>query len=443
MKLAGKQVLFSIAGVAAVVVFIQQVYVYAPDEGSLGGPIKGLTAPELRKFYETREVFKKEFTPEEGLGPLFNGKSCFECHGQPSFVGGEGRDVAGTGVVRIGVRDLSHRNKPLPEVIAKLTRADVDIYLNQGGPALERKSITSEFPSKYPIECQVEFPSVPKDAELISMRHSPPLFGFGLIDAIPDTALLKNMFEEVRTNPKLTGRALPQVDPLINHERMGRFGWKCQNPTLMLFTMEALNVEMGITTFFQQFPKSAKNIFEFPHCIYQYLPQEPNDVGNITNKLTYFQSLLAPPGRGPITDEVKRGGKVFDKLQCSVCHTPRLYTSPEVFVVDPDSHAPQLQWLEIGALENKPVDAYSDFLVHQMGVGLADGIPQAGANGGEWRTTPLWGLRKKKFLLHDGRTTKVEEAILAHGGQATEVIENFKKLSHQDRQDLMAFLKSL
>ncbi len=445
MQLKAKKALFTIGGAALVLVVFQQFYAYAPDEGKLGGPIAGLTASQIRKFYETKVVFKKEFTPEEGLGPLFNGKSCFECHGQPNAVGGEGRDVASTGVVRIGTRaaNTAKSKLPLKQVITDLTQTDVDSLYTAGGPALERKSITSEFIDKYPGDCQINFLTVPKGTELVSMRHAPPLFGFGLIEAIADKDIVANTFHELEVNPKLAGRALSEEDPLANTARIGRFGWKCQNPNLLLFTMEAMNTEMGLTTYLQQFNKSGFNVNRFPHCILKYLPDEPNDTGALTNKFTYFQAMLAPPARGPITAEVQRGEKIFKSLQCSVCHTPEMRTAPVVYIVDPDSPAPTLHWLEISALEDKPVKAYSDFLVHQMGVGLADGLPQSGAKGGEWRTTPLWGLRFKKFLLHDGRTTDLREAILAHGGQADEVVANFKKLPESEKNDLLAFLKSL
>jgi len=422
-----------------------QFYVQAPDIGVLGGPIEGLTAQELRKFYQTRDLFKHEFTPEEGLGPLFNGRSCFECHGRPGPVGGEGRDVASTGVVRIGkIRDNAlTRGKAKEEIAVSANLDTVDRMLYQGGPALERKSITSEFPEKYPVSCQVEIGTIPKDADFISMRHAPPVFGFGLIDAIPDEDINFNMFEQIQKNRNLAGHPQAQYDPLALNSRVARFGWKDQNPNLLIFTAEAMNVEMGLTTGIFRHPKSAAGISEFPHCILKYLPAEPNDNGTILGKLTYCQALLAPPKRGPITAQVLRGEKLFAKLQCAVCHIPEMKTADQVFLADPDSPAPKVQLVEVKALENKPVRAYSDFLVHNMGKQLADGIPQNGANGGEWRTTPLWGLRHKRFFIHDGRTTDLAEAILLHGGQGSEASDAFNKLPDSDKEDLLAFLRSL
>lgn len=434
-----------IAVAGGIGLLVNKVYVYAPDQGQAGGPVVGLKPQQLRKFYETKVIFQKDFTPEEGLGPLFNGTSCFECHGQPTINGAEGRDVVSTGVVRIGKRfpNSPKAKKPLEEVITTLGQDDVDILLMQGGPALQRKSITSEFKTKYPPECQIEVGRVPPGAELISLRHAGPLLGFGMIESIPDRDIVANSFNQLREHPDMAGRAVSHIDPLTYRSRVGRFGWKCQNPTLLIFSMEAMNVEMGITTFFQENEKSATGISDFPKSIYKFLPGEPNDTGKVLTALTYHQFLLAPPPRAAITEQAKAGEKVFDKAMCSVCHIPQMYTGEQVFVVDPDSPVPKLNYIEIESMERQPVRAYSDFLLHNMGNKLADGLPQMGAKGGEWRTTPLWGLHLKRFFLHDGRTTDLNEAIMAHGGQATRSIDAYKELSREDKENLMAFLKSL
>lgn len=439
-------ILGAVTAIGASAILINQFYVYAPDVGQPGGPVPGLTPEQLKKFYATREVFKKEFTPEEGLGPLFNGKSCWECHGQPGAVGGEGRDVTSTGVVRIGQRraESPKTKKPLKEVMETHTRADVDLLLHAGGPALQRKSITSEFPNKYPADCQVEITPVPPEADLLSMRHAGPVFGFGLIEAIPDPAILENVMKQTTTHPKLAGRAITHIDPLTEGFRVGRFGWKNQQPNLINFTIEALNIEMGITSYLFNVGKApAGSVGYLQPCIYKFLPPDPNDKGRLIAQLAYHQALLAPPTRGPVTEQVKRGEKLFQKLDCAVCHVPTMYTSPLVYVVDPDSPVPKFNYMEIEALENKPVHAYSDFLLHKMGLELADGVPQVGANGSEWRTTPLWGLRFKRFYLHDGRTSDLSKAVLAHGGQAQGPRDAFAKLPDSEKEDLLAFLKSL
>jgi CxxC motif-containing protein (DUF1111 family) len=409
-------------------------------------PVPGLTAEQLRKFRDTEKVFKQEFTPEQGLGPLFNDRSCFACHGQQSGpVGGEGRDVTTTGVIRIGRlrKESPFYGKPVKDWIANTTDKDVYNYIFEGGPALERRSITQEFSNKYPAEASCEIGLVPKDCGFQSLRHAMPLLGLGLLDGIDDKELTNNIFKEVEVDPAMAGRAIAHDDPLTKTFRIGRFGWKDQQPNLLLFSAEAMDVEMGLTTPVMHHPKSAKGVSDFPHAIVGYLPKEPNDEGKIMAQLAYFQALLAPPDRGPITEQAKRGEKVFEMAQCSVCHMPTMFTKPEVFVVDPDSPAPKFNLIQVAALENKPVHAYSDLLVHNMGWELADGLPQNGARGGEWRTTPLWGLRNKRFLIHDGRTQSLEEAIMLHGGQGSSSRDKFKKLNTQDKEDLIAFLRSL
>lgn len=417
-----------------------------PDSGQAGGPIAGLTLDQLNKFRQTEVIFKKEFTPEEGLGPLFNGKSCFECHGQGTgIVGGEGRDTTSTGVIRIGILrpGSKYTGKPVHDYIANTTDLDVYNYIFEGGPVLERKSITAEFPDKYPAEASCEIGLVPQGCMFQSLRHAMPIMGLGVLDAIDDRDVLANVFKQSQTHANMTGRAITHEDPLTHTVRIGKFGWKDQQPNLLLFSAEAMDMEMGLTTPVMLHPKSAKGISEFPPALIPYLPREPNDYGKLMSQFAYFQSLLAPPPRGEITEAAKRGEKVFEKAECSVCHMPTMYTKPQVMVVDPDSPAPNYNLIEVQALENKPVHAYTDLLVHNMGWELADGLPQGGARGGEWRTTPLWGLRLKRFYLHDGRTSDLEKAILLHGGQGDEARQNFKKLSEQDKSDLMAFLHSL
>ncbi len=422
---------------------LAQFYTPAPDCGQLGGPIAGLTPEQLRLFYQSKELFKHDFTPEEGLGPVFNGRSCYECHGKPGVAGGEGKDITTTGVIRIGNRIGPLANRPLDEVISQLTQDDVDRMFSAGGPAIQRKSITAEFPEKYPPDVVVETDLVPPNTELISLRHTGPLFGLGLIEAIPDITLTNRMFQEKDMNQRLAGRLAVQNDPLVERLRIGRFGYKAQFPTIMLFNVEAMRTELGVTTYVMPYEKFAMVHRNYPPSLRKYLPAQPNDEGAKMLTLDYYQALLAPPPRGAITEQVKRGEAIFDKLQCSVCHAPVMYTAANVSLPDPRSPVPTVHWMEVKALENQPVRAYSDFLLHQMGRELADGLPQNGAKGGEWRTQPLWWLNTKKFYLHDGRASTIEDAILAHGGQAAEVKENFKKLASADREDLLKFLKSL
>lgn len=412
----------------------------------LGGPLPGLTPEETRKFHVGELLFKKEFTPEEGLGPLFNGKSCFECHGQPLVSGGEGRDISSTSIMNYARRvpGSPKSKKPLREVIQSLGKPDVDFFLTQGGPSLQRKTVTTEFPNKFPFGTQLDFEQIPVEAELQSNRHSPPIFGDGLIDSIPDGEIAQQAVAESTTDPALAGRQISAVDRYTEGARVGRFGWKDQHVNMFNFTTGAMNIELGLTTYAAHTENSIAPLGDNPSFLRAVNKAgQPNDKGKILLALTWYQSLLAAPPRGPITPEVTKGEAIFKKLECAFCHRPTWKTAAEVYLADPEAPLPITKPVRVSALEDKTFSPYSDFLVHDMGPDLADGLPQEGAKGGEWRTTPLWGLRFKKFYIHDGRTKDLHEAIAIHGGQGTYSANEYKKLPKEEKDALLAFLKSL
>lgn len=411
-----------------------------------GEPVEGLSARQLKAFEEGKVLFKKKFTVKEGLGPLFNGESCFECHGQPGYaVGGEGRDNSSTSIVNFARRLPSSpkSKKPFAEVAESIGKRDVDFFLEKGGPSQQKRSITTEDPDLLPFHIQVDADMIPANADIISPRHSPPIFGDGLIDNIADADIIANSIKQNIEHPEMAGRPISAVDRYTEAPRVGRFGWKNQNVNLFNFTTGAMNIELGLTTYLNSTENSSKSFGIFPKEVYQVIPPGPNDKGDILVKLNYFQALLAPPKRGEITEEVKRGEKLFAQTNCAVCHQPSMNTTPVGYVIDPDSPLPKLNYMKVDALSNKKFYPYSDFLVHQMGKELADGFPQEGAKGGEWRTTPLWGLRFKKFLLHDGRTQVVHDAIMYHGGQAEKSKQAYAALPKADQDALLAFLNSL
>jgi len=412
----------------------------------LGDPMLGLTQNEMRLFGKGKAFFQHNFSISEGLGPLFNGKSCFECHGMPKAAGGEGHDVASTGVLRIGARKASSRSKSLPDDQFKAiaTEADVDLLLSAGGPALSRKSITNEFRTEFPLSESAPPNAVPTNAAFLGLRHAGPLFGSGLLEAIPDADILKNAERQSKLFPKLAGRAIYQKDIITGQRRLGRFGWKNQHPSALSFSAEAENMELGVTNPFKSSVKLPSGQKELPPGLRSRLPKEPNDNGTKLFHIAYFQALLAPPAPAAPTAQTIKGEQLFEKLQCAVCHQPEMKTAAKVFIVEPElSAAGKPEFRQAAVLENKPVRLYSDLLLHSMGSELADGLPQSGAKGGEWRSTPLWGLRFKRFYLHDGRTEDLVEAIESHGGQAAAASKAFSGLSEEARSDLLAFLKSL
>jgi CxxC motif-containing protein (DUF1111 family) len=428
-----------------------------------GGPLNGLTADETAFFQDglTRfaEIESVTGGQNNGLGPRFNSNSCLSCHAQPN-VGGS-----------------SPATNPLI-AIAALNGAKnvVPWFITQKGPIREARfkrnpdgtndggvhnvfvvTGRSDAPG-----CNIDQPNfLPAGDPLTGQGGNPniifriptPVFGAGLIESIPDSAILANMRADVtlkkpmgisgHPNAHLSGNA----NRSANDGTITRFGWKAQNKSLLLFTGEAYNVEMGVTN--QLFPQERD---ETPGCVFNLTPE---DTLNFTTTSTPtsnrnaavlsdieafadFMRMLAPPTPAPDTPSTVKGRAAFTKVGCVFCHTPAFTTGKAI--ASGSSTRPSL------ALSNQSVKLFSDLLVHHMGTELADGITQGGAGPDEFRTAPLWGVGQRVFFLHDGRTTDLLKAIEAHSSRKSEAnqsIERFKKLSVEQQQDVINFLRSL
>jgi CxxC motif-containing protein (DUF1111 family) len=411
-----------------------------------GGPIQGLTDLELSKFENARQAFARDYSVKEGIGPDYNATSCAACHGGTTNPAGAGSYEQTQSLVRFGSRRNRKMNKETIRTDA--TSKTVHLYDDEGMGLVETKSITRDLKESpelkdLPAECAAIPIYIPKGCDYMSVRLAPPLYGLGLINAIPDKMI--DDLEEKQTDLDIdrAGQTLDRKDRLTFQNRTNRFGYKCIESNLLLTNADMMNESLGITTAASPKVRYPGGEMKIPECLRERLPAEPNDNGKIQAALTYFVSLLSPPARGPITAATRRGEKLFESTGCAFCHTPELRTGSTVRVVDPDSPFPEFNFLEIKALENKPVRAYSDFLVHDMGNALSDGIPEGRAAAREWRTTPLWGLRLKKRYLHDGQCTTIEDAVKAHAGQAETSSRQFESLSVSDKEDLLAFLRSL
>jgi CxxC motif-containing protein (DUF1111 family) len=279
----------------------------------------------------------------------------------------------------------------------------------------------------------------------VVFRIPTPVFGGGLIEAIPDDAILANLEATRhaasalgiggRPNRRGPGRVVTSgsTNRSGNDGSITRFGWKAQNPSLMVFAGEAYNVEMGVTN--DLFPIKRD---ETPECLFNATPEDQLDltassvIAGLTDvtKFAAFMRFLAPPARAFATPSSQRGEGVFQAVGCAVCHTRTLTTGVS----------------STAALSQQPVQLYSDLLLHRMGRGLADDILQGLAGPDEFRSAPLWGLGQRLFFLHDGRTSDLVIAIQAHaseGSEANESIRRFNLLERAEQQDLLAFLRSL
>jgi CxxC motif-containing protein (DUF1111 family) len=282
----------------------------------------------------------------------------------------------------------------------------------------------------------------------VIFRIPSPVFGAGLIEQIPDATILANQAANssqkrdlgIRGRPNIfvSGRTISGVPNRNGNDgTIARFGWKAQNVSLLLFSGEAYNVEMGITSELFQNERDQTRECQFATV--------PNDTQNFDapdaltgttaiQNFANFQRFLAPPTPSTYmpggSSSIGRGRTLFSSVGCALCHTPTLRTGNSTVV----------------ALRNKNANLFSDLLVHDMGDGLADGVSQGTAGPREFRTSPLWGLGKRIFFLHDGRTSDLRVAIREHesnGSEANGVIRRFNNLGDSQEQDLLNFLRSL
>ena len=431
-----------------------------------GTPLDGLTADEtafflagLKKFAETELVTGGNASQGtgNGLGPRFNSNQCLSCHSQP----GPGGSSPATNPL-IAIATLNGARNVVPW------------FITPNGPIREGRFIRSNGAKDGAVHdlfvitgrsdaagCNIAQPNfLPAGNPLtgqggnrnIIFRIPTPTFGAGLVEAIPDSAIIANMKADKLLKKQLgiSGHANAHLSGntnlSANDGTITRFGWKAQNKSLLLFAAEAYNVEMGVTN--QLFPQERD---ETPGCVFNATPEDtlnfpppPSTTSTATDVLSdieafaNFMRMLAPPTPAPDTPSTVHGRASFATIGCAHCHTPSFTTSK--MIASGSSTSPS------AALSNRPVNLFSDLLVHHMGKGLADGITQGGAGPDEFRTAPLWGVGQRIFFLHDGRTSNLVQAIEAHkshGSEANKIIERFNRLRIEEQQDLINFLRSL
>ena len=404
-----------------------------------GDPLPGLTTQQLAHFNEGRGAFGEidsvsGTTPGEpgsGLGPSFNLNSCGGCHAFPA-IGGSSPPVN----PQIAVALLHGARNTIPPFITsdgpiREVRFKRNADGTPDGGVHDLFVITGR--TDAPPGCsmqQTNFAAQVSRGNVV-FRIPTPTFGNGLIEGIPDAAIMAN---------RSANSALKSQFGISGHEnRTGndgsitRFGWKGQNKSLLIFSGEAYHVEQGVTT--EMFPNARETD---PACEANRHPEDSTnfdngETGDVT-EFAMFMRLLAAPAAvnsyGNITTaSINRGSDLFDQTGCVLCHTRSFTTGPS----------------PVDALSNKPVRLFSDLLVHNMGV-LADGVSQGNAGADEFRTAPLWGLGQRIFFLHDGRTSDLVQAIRAHSSQGSEgnrSVDRFNSLSEFQKQDLLNFLRSL
>ncbi len=362
-----------------------------------GEPIQGISGREFELFRLGLEDFLEVEDAEEGLGPIFNGRSCAECHAAPR-VG--------------GISTVS-------EFRAGILHPDGSFEEPAGGSLIHLFSIP-------PHETQAV---IPRNANVVAPRRPIPLFGAGLVEAVADDLLAAREDPEDLDGDGVSGRVHWVTDKETGQVQAGRFGWKAQQSSLFTFGAEAYRNEMGITSDLfpnEMCPGGDCERIEFADSVPdpEDSPERSTGLRGIDN-FANFMRLLGPPPRGEQNALTRRGEEVLRELLCSSCHVPTLATGPS----------------PIGALRHKRFQPYGDFLLHDIGTG--DGIRQKDAAPDEIRTMPLWGLGARAPFLHDGRAANIQQAIEMHAQEAERSRQGFEALSEEDRTALLAFLESL
>ncbi len=435
-----------------------------------GGPYPALKANEQtffgQAFLRFQEVDSVAGTipgePGVGLGPTFNGNSCVQCHAQPAPGGSS--------------PGLTSPQNPVPNPQVALATLDqakniIPSFITADGPVREARFVRNRNGSpdggvhglftisgrSDAVGCSLAQPNFAQQlaANNVIFRIPTPLFGLGLVEMTPDNALRANLVSTISQKSQLgIGGAFNTSG---NDGTITRFGWKAQNKSLLIFAGEAYNVEQGVSN--ELFPNERSAI---SGCVYNGSPEDytnilnPNDgtstTGNASDmssdvvNFANFIMLSAPPTPASPTPSTTNGSTLFNSVGCALCHSTALTTGPSHFT----------------GMSNVTYHPYSDFALHHMGSGLADGINQGAVGPDQFRTAPLWGVGQRLFFLHDGRTSDLLQAIQAHAGcsgggrdngrgssgpgcgsEATRVINNFNALSPSDQQDILNFLRSL
>ena len=308
-----------------------------------------------------------------------------------------------------------------------------DPLANKGGSLLQAHAIGAAAqylvnPTPFCLTFVFTPEQVPADANVVARRRTTPLFGLGLVDAVPDDALVALAAFEGIFYPATSGQPSHLINADDGEPAIGRFGWKAQVPTLHVFSGDAYLNEMGVTnpSFMAESCPQGDCSTADGHPLSCNPSQGLNDDGDDVDHFTNFMQLLAPPPRGPVGPNQIAGETVFEAIGCAQCHTKTLTTGAS----------------PIAALDHVDFHPFSDFLLHDMG-SLGDGITQNEATGRLMRTQPLWGLRAQTRFLHDGRALTISDAITAHKGQGALAGETFEALDPVSRAFLLDFLNSL
>lgn len=421
------------------------------SRNSFGLPAAGLTNEERRTFEVGDSFFTQNWVTapastdaRDGLGPTFNAMACASCHvldGRGSPPNSPGSRASLGLLFRLSIPGADPTNgSPLPDPVygGQLQDAAILGVAPEGSMGIEYEIIAGEYADGTTYELRAPSYHIadpafgpPSDELLIGPRLAPQVIGMGLLEAIPEDAILALADPDDTDGDGISGRANLVWDGRLEAFGLGRFGWKANVATVEQQVAGAFHGDIGITS----------NLHPIEDC-----PAEQTDCAaapdggapeltdsRLASVTFYNRTLSVPAMRDVGNDDVIRGSELFADIGCASCHTPSHETGPT----------------DVEVLSNQMIHPYTDLLLHDMGPGLADGRPDFDASGTEWRTPPLWGIgliddvNGERFLLHDGRARTIEEAILWHDGEGSAARDMFLELSAEERAQLVAFLEAL
>ena len=430
-------------------------------------PMANLSFADRAQFNIGNAIFRRPWVSApastrsaDGLGPLYNARACQDCHlkdgrGHPPEANFPD-DIALSMLMRLSVpprtqaeRALidSGRAAALPDPVygGQLQDFALPSHAIEGRIHIAWTEEAIAFSDGERVSLRRPAVSItdlgygPTDPDLMmSLRVAPAMIGLGLLEAIPEAAILALADPQDADGDGISGRANRVWSREAGDFALGRFGWKATEPTLNQQNLGAFAGDIGMSS--TLVPAAWGDCTEAqaacragPHGIDDRHAVEIADT--LAEALLFYTQTLAVPARRDIDDpSVRNGEALFAAAGCAACHTPSFETAAD---------AP------LAALAGQRIWPYSDLLLHDMGDGLADNRPVARAGGREWRTPPLWGIGLTQtvsghtYFLHDGRARSLTEAILWHGGEAEAAREAFRTMPATDRTDLLRFLESL
>lgn len=375
----------------------------------------GMLMPAGETFGGAQAVFEEEDGVDKGLGPIYNARSCAECHQNP-VTGGSSQVTE----FRAGHRSSSGQF------------VNPTIVLGNGHTAVPNRSLVNDR-----SVCTNAQERVPAGETIRALRLSVSTLGDGFVEAIDDQTLLNIARQQKSlTGGVIAGEAI-EVPVLESpgQTRIGRFGWKDQQASLLSFASDAYLNEQGITNRLNPTDSTAV-------CKTTSDPEDvPDSSGfaDIDHQANFIRGTMVPPVNATLqasTDGVA-GQKIFNQIGCAFCHVSSITTAPAGTVLNGGT------FVVPDALGNKIIHPYGDYLLHDVGTG--DGIVQNGPadTANKLRTVPLWGLRMRTRLMHDGLSATPDNAILRHGGEARAIVRKYQGLSSKQRSQLLTFLSSL